>query len=77
MKLAEYLSEARGRQAALAKEIKAHAPDVSRWATGERPIPVEFCPAIERVTEGVVTRRDLRPDDWQRIWPELATEKVG
>lgn len=27
---------------------------------------------IEQITEGAVTRRDLRPDDWQRIWPELA-----
>ena len=27
---------------------------------------------IERITDGAVTRRDLRPDDWQRVWPELA-----
>lgn len=30
------------------------------------------CVAIERETRGQVTRRDLRPDDWQDIWPELA-----
>jgi DNA-binding transcriptional regulator YdaS (Cro superfamily) len=28
--------------------------------------------AIESTTKGAVTRRDLRPDDWQEIWPELA-----
>jgi DNA-binding transcriptional regulator YdaS (Cro superfamily) len=28
--------------------------------------------AIERATNGLVTRRDLRPDDWKAIWPELA-----
>ncbi len=28
---------------------------------------------IERATNGAVTRRDLRPDDWHEIWPELAT----
>lgn len=31
-----------------------------------------YCVAIEGVTDGKVTRRDLRPDDWQDIWPELA-----
>ena len=29
---------------------------------------------IERITAGAVTRRDLRPDDWQRVWPELAAQ---
>lgn len=27
--------------------------------------------AIEQATDGAVCRRDLRPDDWWRIWPEL------
>ena len=31
-----------------------------------------LCVSIERATGGAVTRRDLRPDDWARIWPELA-----
>lgn len=34
-------------------------------------IPARHCPAIERATGGAVTRKDLRPDDWQDIWPEL------
>lgn len=29
------------------------------------------CAAIERATGGQVTRRELRPDDWWLIWPEL------
>lgn len=29
---------------------------------------------LERETGGQVTRRDLRPLDWWRIWPELITE---
>jgi len=35
-------------------------------------VPIARCLAIERATSGAVTRRDLRPDDWQDIWPELA-----
>ena len=46
-------------------------PTVSQWCTGVRPVPIERCVAIERATEGAVTRRDLRPDDWHEIWPEL------
>jgi DNA-binding transcriptional regulator YdaS (Cro superfamily) len=72
MDIKTYLSQERGRQAALAKAIGAHAPDVSRWADGTRPIPVAYGAAIERATGGLVTRREMFPDDWQRIWPELA-----
>ena len=39
-----------------------------------RPSP-ENCVALERATDKKVTRQDLRPDDWQAIWPELATTK--
>lgn len=71
MKLSQYLSQERGRQKALALTIGAHAPDVSRWAKGTRPIPVEHGAALERATSGLVTRQEMFPDDWQRIWPEL------
>ena len=39
---------------------------------GMRPVPVRHCVAIERATGGQVTRKDLRPNDWTDIWPELA-----
>lgn len=35
-------------------------------------LKVVVCVSIERETHGQVTRKDLRPDDWQDIWPELA-----
>jgi DNA-binding transcriptional regulator YdaS (Cro superfamily) len=71
MNLATYLSEQRGRQAALAKAIGVHAPDISRWLTGSRPIPTKYGAAIEAATGGLVTRKELFPDEWKRIWPEL------
>lgn len=68
MTLADFLSRERGRQAALAKAIGAHAPDVSRWAKGERVVPAEYCPAIERASLRLVTCEELRPDvDWEVI----------
>ncbi|MDH4417685.1 MAG: YdaS family helix-turn-helix protein [Acidovorax sp.] len=47
---------------------------IRQWQHGyanRRPGPAH-CVAIEKATEGAVTRRDLRPDDWHLIWPELA-----
>lgn len=31
----------------------------------------KYCPKIEQLTNGAVTRKDLRPDDWHEIWIEL------
>lgn len=39
---------------------------------GQRRAGEKLCVAIERESGGRVTRRDLRPDDWHLIWPELA-----
>lgn len=39
---------------------------------GYRPCSAELASAIERVSNGAVKRPDLRPYDWQEIWPELA-----
>jgi len=73
MNLNEYLKRGgRGSLVTLAEKIDAPAPDVSRWASGRRPVPPARCAAIEAATDGQVTRKDLRPDDWQEIWPELA-----
>lgn len=34
-------------------------------------VPLAHCYAIEKATAGSVNRRDLRPDDWHQIWPDL------
>lgn len=57
--------------ASLARKLGISPVLISQWKTGARPIPLERCPDVERVTEGALTRRDLRPNDWHRIWPEL------
>lgn len=62
-----------GSQAALAKAIDVPAAMVHQWRSGIRPVAVQHCVAIERATDGQVSRRDLRPSDWHLIWPELAT----
>lgn len=50
---------------ALAKALGVTPPTVHQWVKGQRPIPAERCPAIERLTNRTVTCEDLRPDvDW-------------
>lgn len=70
MKLENYL-EKRGSVITLSRKINVAPEDVSSWKTGRRSVPIVHCVAIERATNGLVTRKDLRPDDWQDIWPEL------
>lgn len=63
---------------AVAKRLRIKPPSVYKWvdAQGRVRIPdyrlIELGMDIERVTEGAVTRRDLRPDDAHLIWPDLA-----
>ena len=72
-KAIHHACECVGSQAGLAKAIDVAPAIVNQWRSGIRPVPVHHCHAIERATNGAVTRRDLRPDDWHLIWPELAT----
>lgn len=51
-----------GSQAALASALGVKQPTVSEWLRGERPVPAERCPEIERATGGAVRCEDLRPD---------------
>lgn len=58
--------------AELARQIEASPAFIYQWQRKLRPVPVRYCCAIERATAGAVTRKDLRPDDWQMYWPDLA-----
>ena len=41
---------------------------------GRIPSP-EYCMGIHLATDGKVSLKELRPDDWQRIWPEYHGKK--
>ncbi|WP_235033965.1 YdaS family helix-turn-helix protein [Pantoea sp. 18069] len=47
---------------------------ITNISYGYKSCSEKLAVAIERETCGAVTRRDLRPVDWQQIWPELATQ---
>jgi DNA-binding transcriptional regulator YdaS (Cro superfamily) len=66
-----------GGQALLSRMLGVKTPTVNQWVKGFRPVPVGRCAAIERATGGAVTRRDLRPDDFHLIWPDLAEQEAS
>jgi DNA-binding transcriptional regulator YdaS (Cro superfamily) len=45
---------------------------VRNWAVRGDDVPTHFVAAIEKATCGRVTRKDICPNDWPSIWPELA-----
>jgi DNA-binding transcriptional regulator YdaS (Cro superfamily) len=64
-----------GSAAELARRIDVDPDFVRQWRNGSKPVPVRFTAAIELATDRKVTRQELRPDDWQSIWPELSKSK--
>ena len=71
MKLKDYCEQNIGSQKDLAAALGVSAGFVSHMVMGRRVVPPKYCPRIEEITGGQVTRKDLRPDDWHEIWPEL------
>jgi DNA-binding transcriptional regulator YdaS (Cro superfamily) len=50
---------------------------VSQWKDIRRKVPADYCPSIERITEGTVTCEELRPDiDWAYLRTTQPTEKA-
>lgn len=65
MNLDEYLSSPDRTAKQFAEALKVPPPLVSQWRTGERRVPAERCPDIEKITDGAVTCEELRDDiDW-------------
>lgn len=60
-----------GGLSSLAEKIGASSARLGNWRV--RGVPFEHCLSIEIATGGKVTRKDLRPSDWQNVWPELGS----
>lgn len=73
----EKIAQFVGSQAAIARHLNVRAPTVNQWVKGSKPVPVRHCRKLEELSGGSVTRRDLRPDDWSTIWPELIEPAIA
>lgn len=54
---------------ALARDLGITRQNVQAWKNNG--IPARYCPQLEQMTGGKVTRKEMRPDDWMQFWPEL------
>lgn len=71
--LKTWLAQEHGRQVQLAQFLDVRPPVVNAWLSKRKPLPMRHAALIESFTKGAVTRQQLFPADWSRIWPELAT----
>lgn len=71
MKLKEYAHLKRGNASCLAKKINISPMYVSQMVNGKRGITPKNAALIEKATAGRVSRKDIYPDTWKDIWPEL------
>lgn len=71
-------TELAGGQSALALQLTIKSGQsisparIWNWINRDGGAPPEFCAYIEEIVDKKVTRQELRPNDWQGIWPELA-----
>jgi len=63
-----------GGTAKVARLVGVKPPSVSAWRNDGIPKDklIILTPLIESVSGGKHTRKTLLPNDWHRIWPELA-----
>lgn len=62
MEAIDRAAEILGSQNALAELCGVSKGAVSQWKDPGRRVPAEYCPLIERATNGQVRCEDLRPD---------------
>lgn len=73
MTLLNYLNKlSRNEQHELAQRCGTTVGYLRKAVSVRQQLGAELCTQLELASSGQVTRRDLRPDDWHRIWPELA-----
>lgn len=60
-----------------AELVGASAGHLTNVAYGYKQMAPEICVSVERESGMQVTRKELRPDDFERYWPDLIAEKSG
>lgn len=73
MKLTDYLKPLdRAARDAFAASCETSPGHLRNVAYGYRRCAPELAALVELHSRGQVTRRELCPDNWQIVWPELA-----
>lgn len=64
--------ELSGGPARVARALGVTTQTVCFYRDGHRRINAEHGARLEAMSNGQVTRKQIWPQSWQRIWPELA-----
>lgn len=75
MDIRTYLEKSGISQSAFAEMAGVTQGMVWQWLKGLRPVSPTACVAIEKATGKAISRKDLRPSDWNKIWPDLLDER--
>ena len=65
--------ELSGGPAVVARALQVSTQTVCFYRDGERRLKTDHGAMLESICGGRVTRKDIWPKSWQRIWPELVT----
>lgn len=71
MTLDEWCGAKWGRTKKLSRALNINNSFLHRMRRGQAPIPAAMAVKIEIATGKQVTRKDMRPNDWFEIWPDL------
>lgn len=69
--------EEAGGPSAVARRLNVSVQAACFWRDGKRLFPEKYGADLEAACNGRFTRRDMWPDEWARIWPELAEAAVA
>ncbi len=70
MDIRTYIFNHRMNQTSFAEMVGVSKVLVGFWVTGKQPVGVKAAVKLEQLTNGEITRQELR-HDWKEIWPEL------
>lgn len=62
-----------GGQGALALALGVSRQVVWNWLHRDKLVPAQHCLAVEKISG--ISRKLLRPNDWQKFWPELKSKQ--
>jgi DNA-binding transcriptional regulator YdaS (Cro superfamily) len=74
MELSTWIRAKRGRFAQLARAVGVAQSWLWQMAHRGAKVPKATALAIEQATGGEVSRRETRPRDWMRLWPDMASQ---
>jgi DNA-binding transcriptional regulator YdaS (Cro superfamily) len=77
MKIENYIAKQGITISDFAKRLGVSRNLVYQWVNNIRPVAARHCPRIEALTDGQVTRPELRPDDWRALWPDLPAQRIS